>query len=108
MADSRSPGRSLASFVVVCMVATGANSADLTIDRLFDAPALAGPTILGRKSAPDGRRTAYLKGKASDKDRLDLWEYNIHDGEARALVDSKALAPPDEKLSAAEHGRTRR
>jgi dipeptidyl-peptidase 4 len=108
MADSRYSGRCLASVVVACMVATGAKAAELTIDRLFDAPALAGPTIVGLKIAPDGSRVTYLKGKANDKDRLDLWEYNIHDGQARVLVDSKALAPHEEKLSDEEIGRRER
>jgi len=108
MTDSRNPGRYLAPALVACAVATGASGAELTIDRLFDAPALAGPTIVGLKISPDGARVTYLKGKAEDKDRLDLWEYNIHDGRARVLVDSNALAPKQEKLSDEELGRRER
>jgi dipeptidyl-peptidase-4 len=98
----------LAPALVACAVASAASGAELTIDRLFDAPALAGPTIVGLKISPDGSRVTYLKGKADDKDRLDLWEYNIHDGQARVLVDSKALAPKQEKLSDEEIGRRER
>jgi dipeptidyl-peptidase-4 len=108
MTDSRNSGRYLAPALVACAVATGASGAELTIDRLFDAPALAGPTIIGLKISPDGSRVTYLKGKADDKDRLDLWEYNIHDKQARVLVDSKALAPKQEKLSDEELGRRER
>jgi dipeptidyl-peptidase 4 len=108
MTDSRNSGRYLAPALVACAVATGASGAELTIDRLFDAPALAGPTIMGLKISPDGSRVTYLKGKAEDKDRLDLWEYNIHDKQARVLVDSKALAPKQEKLSDEELGRRER
>jgi dipeptidyl-peptidase 4 len=108
MTDSRNSGRYLAPALVACAVATGASGAELTIDRLFDAPALAGPTIVGLKISPDGARVTYLKGKAEDKDRLDLWEYNIHDGRARVLVDSNALAPKQEKLSDEELGRRER
>ena len=108
MTDSRNSGRYLAPALVACAVATGANAAELTIDRLFDAPALAGPTIVGLKISPDGTRVTYLKGKADSKDRLDLWEYNIHDAQARVLVDSKALAPKQEKLSDEELGRRER
>jgi dipeptidyl-peptidase-4 len=108
MTDSRNSGRYLAPALVACAVATGANGAELTIDRLFDAPALAGPTIVGLKISPDGTRVTYLKGKADNKDRLDLWEYNIHDAQARVLVDSKALAPKQEKLSDEELGRRER
>ena len=108
MTDSRNSGRYLAPALVACAVATGASAAELTIDRLFDAPPLSGPTIVGLKISPDGSRVTYLKGKADDKDRLDLWEYNIHDGQARVLVDSKVLAPKQEKLSDEEIGRRER
>ena len=108
MTDSRNSGRYLAPALVACAVATGASAAELTIDRLFDVPPLAGPTIMGLKISPDGSRVTYLKGKADDKDRLDLWEYNIRDAQARVLVDSKALAPRQEKLSDEELGRRER
>ncbi len=93
------------------MVATTPHSAQLTIDRLFDAPALAGPTILGLKISPDGSRVTYLQGKADDKDRLDLWEYDILAGHARMLVDCDQLSPvreqhSDEELSRRERNRT--
>jgi dipeptidyl-peptidase-4 len=108
MTDSRNSGRYLAPALVACAVATGAGGAELTIDRLFDAPALAGPTIVGLKISPDGSRVTYLKGKADDKDRLDLWEYNIRDGQARVLVDSGELAPKQARLSDEELARRER
>ena len=85
--------------------------AELTIDRLFDAPALAGPTIVGLKISPKGSRITYLQGKPEDKDCLDLWEYDIREGRARILVDSSALAPAtpalsDEELNRRERQRT--
>src|SRR5271165_2175000 len=108
MADTRNSGRYLAPALVACAVAGSPHAAELTIDRLFDAPALAGPTIVGMKISPDGTRVTYLKGKPEDKDRLDLWEYNISEGRARILVDSRALAPAQEKLSDEELGRRER
>src|SRR5271170_5543720 len=108
MAESRNSGRYLAPALVACAVATAPHAADLTIDRLFDAPALAGPSIVGLKISPDGTRVTYLKGKPEDKDRLDLWEYNIREGHARILVDSRALAPAHEKLSDEELNRRER
>src|SRR5271170_14041 len=108
MTDSRHSGRYLAPALVACAVATAANSTELTIDRLLDAPALAGPTIVGLKIAPDGSRVTYLQGNPNDKDRMDLWEYNIRDAQARLLVDSKALAPIKEKLSDEELARRER
>jgi dipeptidyl-peptidase 4 len=83
-------------------------AAELTIDRLFDAPALAGPTIAGLKISPDGSRVTYLQGKPDDKDRLDLWEYSLRDRQARILVDSWDLAPAVEKLSDEESSRRER
>jgi dipeptidyl-peptidase-4 len=108
MADSRNSGRYLAPALVACAVASAPHAAELTIDRLFDAPALAGPTIVGLKISPDGARVTYLQGKPDDKDRLDLWEYNIHDGRARLLVDSKTLTPAAERLSDEELSRRER
>ena len=108
MTDSRSSGRYLAPALVAYGLASGANGAELTIDRLFDAPALAGPTIVGLKISPDGSRVTYLQGKQQERDRLDLWEYNIRDRNARVLVDSKELAPAGEKLSDEERGRRER
>jgi dipeptidyl-peptidase-4 len=98
----------LAPALVACAVATLPHAAELTIDRLFDAPALSGPTIIGLKISPDGSRVTYLQGKTEDRDRLDLWEYDIHDGRARLLVDSKALAPATERLSDEELSRRER
>ncbi len=83
-------------------------AAELTIDRLFDAPALAGPIILGLKVSPDGSRVTYLQGKAQEKDRLDLWEYDIREGRARILVDSDTLATHQEKISVEELNRRER
>lgn len=101
--------RYLAPALAVYAVATGApHAAELTIDRLFDAPALAGPIIMGVKVSPDGSRVTYLQGKQEDKDRLDLWEYNIRDAQARVLVDSAVVAPAQDRLSDEELSRRER
>ncbi len=67
MSDPRNSGRYLVPALIACAVATGPHAAELTIDRLFDAPALAGPTIVGLKISPDGSRVTYLQGKSEDK-----------------------------------------
>ncbi len=108
MVESLNPGRYLAPAIVACAVASTPQAAELTIDRLFDAPALAGPSIIGLKISPDGSRVTYLQGKPNDKDRLDLWEYSIHDAQARVLVDSDLLAPGHETLSDEERNRRER
>src|ERR1700721_1195733 len=108
MSDSRTPGRYLAPALVACAAVSAPHAAELTIDRLFDAPALAGPNIVGLKVSPDGSRVTYLQGKPDQKDRLDLWEYNLRDNQARVLVDSAVLAPAQEHLSEEELGRRER
>ena len=108
MSDSRGTRGYLAPTVVACALATSAHSTELTIDRLFDAPALAGLTVIGLQLSPDGSRVTYLQGKTGDKDRLDLWEYNIRDARARVLVDSNLLAPTQVKLSDEELARRER
>src|SRR5882724_7149173 len=108
MGDSRNSGRYLAPALVACAAASAPHAAELTIDRLFDAPALSGTTIVGLKISPDGTRVTYLQGKPNDKDRLDLWEYNIRDAQSRVLVDSDLLAPGRESLSDEERSRRER
>jgi dipeptidyl-peptidase-4 len=81
---------------------------ELTVERLFDSPALEGETIKGLKVAPDGSRVTFLRGKASDYERLDLWEYNIKDGKTRILFDSDQLHTGDEGLSDEEKARRER
>ena len=103
----------MAPALVVCAAATASHAgasraAELTIDRLFDAPALAGPTVIGLRISPDGSSLTYLQGKPEDKDRLDLWAYDLKERRARLLVDSRALAPVDAKLSDEEIGRRER
>jgi len=94
--------------VVGCATLSGSPAAELTIDRLFDAPALAGPTISGVKIWRDGSRVTFLQGKEDDKDRLDLWEYDIGLGRSRRLVDSRLIADYSRKLSDEELARRER
>ena len=107
MTDSHT-GRYLAPALVACAAATASQAAELTIDRLFDAPALSGPSLVGLKISPDAARVAYLQGKPDDKDRLDLWEYDLLERRARILVDSRVVAPANEQLSTEELGRRER
>jgi dipeptidyl-peptidase-4 len=100
--------RHLAPALVACAVASAPHAAELTIDRLFDAPPLAGPTIVGVKISPDGKRITYLQSKPQEKDRLDLWEYDRAQRRAHLLVDSNALAPAGQSLSEEETNRRER
>ncbi len=86
----------------------GLSAQELTVERIYDSPALEGETIKGLKMAPDGSRATFLRGKASDYERLDLWEYNIKEGKTRLLFDSDDLHTGDENLSEEEKARRER
>src|SRR5687768_4247817 len=49
----------------------------LPLERLFAAPDLNGPTLRGVKISPDGKLIAYLKAREDDKDRFDLWAFDV-------------------------------
>lgn len=81
---------------------------DLTLARLFADPPLSGPAPRLLKVSPDGSRVTFLRGRADDGNRLDLWEYRIRDGQTRRLVDADWLGPRDEALSDEEKARRER
>jgi dipeptidyl-peptidase-4 len=96
---------------IACTLVTTGFARQLTVDRLFDAPALAGPAITGLSISPDDARITYLRGRPDDKNRLDLWEFDIGTGASRLLVDADLVAPaaksiPDQELSRRERQRT--
>ena len=90
--------------LVLCVATLPALAERLTIERINADPALSGTTMRGLKMAPDGQRVTFLRGRDTDRFQTDLWEYNLHDKQARRLVDSAALAPKEE-LSDAERDR---
>ena len=81
---------------------------DLTIDRIFSSPSLAGTVMRSVQFSPTGERVTYLQGKTENKDQFDLWEYHIKTGTKQLLVDSKVLLPDGEQLSAEEKARRER
>ncbi|GGC03648.1 S9 family peptidase [Pseudoduganella buxea] len=92
----------------LALLAVGSASAErLTLDRLYDDPALAGPGVRALKVAPNGERVTFLRGRDDNQFQLDLWEFNLKDKSTRRLVDSSRLVP-DEKLSDAEKARRER
>ena len=89
-----------------CLTATPAD--ELTVERIYSSPSLDGEAIQGLKIAPDGSRVTFLKGKESDYERLDLWEFDPQTGHSRVLFDSDELHTGDEELSDEEKGRRER
>ncbi|MDB6046916.1 MAG: family peptidase [Gammaproteobacteria bacterium] len=87
---------------------SAASAAKLTLERLFAAPDLSGASLRSPLISPDGGFVAYLRGKDSNKDCLDLWVYDIARREHRLLVDSASLVPEEPALSAEEEQRRER
>jgi dipeptidyl-peptidase-4 len=63
----------------------------LTFERVFASPGLDGPAPRQVKLSPDGRFLTLLRNRADDRDRYDLWGYDIETREWRMLVDSEKL-----------------
>lgn len=80
----------------------------LTLEAITGSAPLAGPTLMKPQVSPDGARVTFLRGKAADRNRLDLWEYDVASGQTRMLVDSSVVLPGTEVLSEAEKARRER
>jgi dipeptidyl-peptidase 4 len=63
----------------------------LSFERVFASPGLDGPAPRQVKLSPDGRFLTLLRNRADDRDRYDLWGYDIETREWRMLVDSEKL-----------------
>src|ERR1700761_7437874 len=81
---------------------TPAHAEKLTIERMFAAPDLSGASLRSPQISPDGHLVAYLRGAEHNKDRLDLWAYDLVHRHHRLLVDSARLVPKEQVLSAEE------
>ena len=80
----------------------------LTLEAITGSAPLSGPTLMKPQVSPDGARVTFLRGKEADRNRLDLWEYDVASGQTRMLVDSSVVLPGDEVLSEAEKARRER
>jgi dipeptidyl-peptidase-4 len=102
------PGAAWLAALVMALAAVPAAAEKLTLERLFAAPDLSGPTLRGVKISPDGKLIAFLRAREDDKDRFDLWAYDVAAKRDRQLVDSRTLAGADKALSADEEARRER
>ncbi len=80
----------------------------LTLEALAGDAPLSGPSLTKAKVAPDGSRVTFLRGKDSNKNRLDLWAFDVATGQTVELVDSDDILPGEEVLSDAEKARRER
>ena len=74
----------------------------LTPERLFASPSLAGSAPRTVKFSPDGRRVTFLKPRAEESSRYDLWQFDVASGAQSMLVDSTAVDPAEAELSEEE------
>jgi dipeptidyl-peptidase 4 len=95
-------------FIILIAMSSTVLAEKLTIERLFAAPELSGASLRSPRISPDGHFVAYLRGKDSNKDRLDLWAYDVARNEHRLLVDSAVLEPQARALSTEEEDRRER
>ncbi|KQN25982.1 peptidase S9 [Sphingomonas sp. Leaf33] len=75
----------------VAVMSIPAQADDLTLDRVFASPDLAGEQPRALKLSPDGRLLTSLRPRAEEKDRFDLWAMDTATGQWRMLVDSKKV-----------------
>ena len=95
--------------LLMTMLATAPiHAAKLTLEAITGSAPLSGPTLMKPQVSPDGTRVTFLRGKDSDRNRLDLWEYDIASGQTRLLVDSSVVLPGEEVLSDEEKARRER
>ena len=80
----------------------------LTLEAITGDAPLSGPTLMKPQVAPDGSRVTFLRGKYTDRNRLDLWAYDVASGDTAMLVDSAVVLPGDEVLSDEEKARRER
>ncbi len=80
----------------------------LTLEAITGDAPLSGPTLLKPQIAPDGSRVTFLRGKDTDRNRLDLWAFDVATGTSALLVDSSDVLPGEEVLSDEEKARRER
>lgn len=94
--------------LLAALWASATSAENLSIERIFAAPDLSGPSLRGPKFSPDGRYVTYLQGKPDAKDVLDLWAFDTRSGRAKLLVDSRAFSSGTEEISPEEEARRER
>lgn len=76
--------------------------ARLTLERLYASPSLSGTSPRAVTFSPDSRRVTFLKPRADDLSRFDLWQFDVATGAASMLVDSTLVDPADAGLAEEE------
>lgn len=80
----------------------------LTVERLFSSPSLNGSVPSHVRFSPDGRYVTYLANPPEDRERLDLYAYEIATGSASRLIDSSRVHATGVMTAAEKAERERR
>ncbi|MGK7295920.1 MAG: S9 family peptidase [Candidatus Wenzhouxiangella sp. M2_3B_020] len=105
--------RCLATFLLALAAGTvAAQNAEsgerLTLERIFDSPALSGVSLRQTRLSPAGDRVTFLRGRAEDRSVLDLWEYDLESDRTRRLIAADDVLTEPAELSDAEKARRER
>ncbi len=98
----------LVAATAAAQAAPDTGSRRLTLEAITGDAPLSGPTLMKPQVAPDGSRVTFLRGKDTNRNQLDLWEYDVASGQTRMLVDSRVVLPGEETLSDEEKARRER
>jgi dipeptidyl-peptidase-4 len=98
----------LSATLLLATMTTAVHAEKLTLEAITGDAPLSGPTLLKPQIAPDGSRVTFLRGKDSDRNRLDLWAFDVASGRSALLVDSSVVLPGTETLSDEEKARRER
>jgi dipeptidyl-peptidase-4 len=106
----------LSAFLLPLMLATSAPAAastppppqGLTLEAITGDAPLSGPTLLKPQIAPDGSRVTFLRGRDDDRNRLDLWSFDVATGATARLVNADDVLAGEEVLSDEEKARRER
>lgn len=106
----------LSAFLLPLMLATSAHATastppppqGLTLEAITGDAPLSGPTLLRPQIAPDGSRVTFLRGRDDDRNRLDLWSFDVATGATARLVNADDVLAGEEVLSDEEKARRER
>ena len=74
--------------IAIAMISSPATAQQLTLERVFQSPALSGAQPRGAALSPDGKLATVLLPRAGDRNRFDLLAVDAATGASRMLVDS--------------------
>jgi dipeptidyl-peptidase-4 len=87
--------------------ATAPQAGKLTLARVFGSPDLSGSQPRAMRLSPDGKLLTFLRPRADEKERTDLWARDTRTGAERMLVDSKTVGTGAELTEAEKMQRER-